>query len=59
MGAVVATNQPQTLYVSIRRDELRALKQECEQLQDKVAFLTRLLQQAQNTVGQEAQARIA
>jgi hypothetical protein len=59
MGTVVATNQPQTLYVSIRRDELRALKQDREQLQDKVAFLTRLLQQAQSAVGQEAQARIA
>jgi hypothetical protein len=60
MGTVVATNQPQTLYVSIRRDELRALKQECEQLQDKVAFLTSLLQQArQGTIGLESQVRIA
>lgn len=59
MGTVVATNQPQTLYVSIRRDELRTLKQEREQLQDKVAFLTRLLQQAQSAVGEHAQARIA
>jgi hypothetical protein len=60
MGTVVATNQPQTLYVSIRRDELRALKLEREQLQDKVTFLTRLLQQAQQTaVSETAQARIA
>ncbi|WP_311969442.1 DUF6026 family protein [Pseudomonas baltica] len=60
MGTVVTTNQPQTLYVSVRRDELRALKQEREELQDKVAFLTSLLQQAkQNAMGFEAQARIA
>ncbi|MGI4841301.1 MAG: DUF6026 family protein [Janthinobacterium lividum] len=56
----MTTNQPQTLYVSVRRDELRALKQEREELQDKVAFLTSLLQQAkQNAMGFEAQARIA
>ncbi|WP_226507303.1 DUF6026 family protein [Pseudomonas sp. MWU16-30317] len=60
MGTVVTTNQPQTLYVSVRRDELRALKQEREELQDKVTFLTSLLQQAkQNAMGFEAQARIA
>jgi hypothetical protein len=60
MGTVVTTNQPQTLYVSIRRDELRALKQEREELQDKVAFLTSLLQQAkQSAMGFDAQARIA
>lgn len=59
MGTVVTTNQPQTLYVSIRRDELRALKQEREQLEDRVAFLTRLLQQAQSAMGEDVRARIA
>lgn len=60
MGTVVTTNQPQTLYVSIRRDELRALKQERDQLEDKVTFLTSLLQQTrQSAVAHNAQARIA
>jgi tetrahydromethanopterin S-methyltransferase subunit G len=60
MGTVVTTNQPQTLYVSIRRDELRALKQERDELQDKVAFLTSLLHQAkQSAVGFDAQVRLA
>jgi hypothetical protein len=38
---------PQTLYVTIRRDELRALREEREQLQKKVANLNLMLQQAQ------------
>ncbi|MFJ4143077.1 DUF6026 family protein [Pseudomonas sp. NPDC089734] len=47
MGTVLPALAPQTLYVTIRRDELRALKEEREQLQNKVAHLSLLLQQAQ------------
>lgn len=47
MGTVLPALAPQTLYVTIRRDELRKLKEEREQLQKKVAHLTLLLQQAQ------------
>ena len=47
MGTLLAARQPQTLYVSIRRDELKQLKDEREQLQNKVAHLTLLLQDAQ------------
>lgn len=46
MGTLLAATPPQTLYVSIRRDELRQLKDEREQLQKKVAHLTLLLQEA-------------
>ena len=46
MGTLLAASPPQTLYVSIRRDELRQLKDEREQLQKKVAHLTLLLQEA-------------
>jgi len=35
---------PQTLFVSIRRDELRQLKDENLQLQQKIAHLTLMLQ---------------
>jgi len=38
---------PQTLYVQVRRDELQRLKQERDQLQEQVARLNSLLQQAQ------------
>ena len=38
---------PQTLYVQVRRDELQRLKQERDQLQEQVARLNTLLQQAQ------------
>jgi hypothetical protein len=46
MGTVLPALAPQTLYVTVRRDELRHLKEEREQLQNKVAHLTLLLQQA-------------
>lgn len=47
MGTVLPAPTPQTLYVTVRRDELRKLKEEREHLQNKVAHLTLLLQQAQ------------
>lgn len=47
MGTVLPATAPQTLYVTIRRDELRQLKEEREQLQNKVAHLSLMLQQAQ------------
>ena len=47
MGTVLPAPTPQTLYVTVRRDELRKLKEEREQLQNKVAHLTLMLQQAQ------------
>lgn len=47
MGTVVNAHPPQTLYVTIRRDELRQLKAEREQLLDQVAQLRLLLAQAQ------------
>lgn len=49
MGTVLPALAPQTLYVTVRRDELRKLKEEREQLQNKVAHLTLLLQQAHLT----------
>ncbi|MEQ7918214.1 DUF6026 family protein [Xanthomonas sp. WHRI 1810A] len=47
MGTVLMT--PQTLYVTIRRDELRQLKEDRAMLQKKVENLTLLLQQAHLT----------
>ncbi|SFH67001.1 hypothetical protein SAMN05444062_11090 [Pseudomonas syringae] len=47
MGTVLPAIAPQTLYVTIRRDELRTLKEEREQLQKKVAHLSSMLQQSQ------------
>lgn len=47
MGTVLPALAPQTLYVTIRRDELRALKDEREQLQQKIAQLSMMLQQSQ------------
>ncbi|WP_347900420.1 DUF6026 family protein [Pseudomonas purpurea] len=47
MDPVVTARPPQTLYVSIRRDELRQLKDEREHLLRQVAQLRLLLQQAQ------------
>lgn len=47
MGTVLPALAPQTLYVTIRRDELRALKDEREQLQKKIAHLSLMLQQSQ------------
>ncbi|HEK1685425.1 TPA: hypothetical protein SMR42_001761 [Pseudomonas putida] len=37
---------PQTLYVTVRRDELRQLKDERDQLRQQVAELNLLLEQA-------------
>lgn len=47
MGTVLSANVPQTLYVTVRRDELNQLKEEREQLKKKVAQLTQMLQHAQ------------
>ncbi|WP_243247611.1 DUF6026 family protein [Pseudomonas maioricensis] len=47
MGTVLPATAPQTLYVTVRRDELRQLKEEREQLLSKVAHLSLMLQQAQ------------
>ncbi|TDV67629.1 DUF6026 family protein [Pseudomonas sp. LP_7_YM] len=47
MGNVVPASAPQTLYVTIRRDELRQLREEREQLKKKVAHLAMMLQHAQ------------
>jgi hypothetical protein len=58
MGTVLAANIPQTLYVSIRRDELRELKQERDELKMKVAQLNSMLLQAQG-LNVSAQAQIA
>ncbi|MDB6050760.1 MAG: Uncharacterized protein JWR17_3506 [Pseudomonas sp.] len=41
---LLAALPPQTLFVSIRRDELRQLKDENAQLQQKIAHLTLMLQ---------------
>lgn len=43
MGTVVNVQPPQTLYVTIRRDELRQLKAERERLLEQVAQLRLLL----------------
>lgn len=47
MNAVLPILAPQTLYVTVRRDELRQLKEDRAMLQKKVENLTLLLQQAQ------------
>jgi hypothetical protein len=47
MGTVLPASAPQTLYVTVRRDELRQLKDDRDQLQKKVAQLTLMLQHAQ------------
>lgn len=54
MGTVLPANAPQTLYVTVRRDELRQLKEEREQLKQKLAQMTMLLQHAQFTLGATA-----
>lgn len=46
MSTLLPAVAPQTLYVSIRRDELRKLKEERDQLQKKVAHLSLMLQQS-------------
>jgi len=45
MNAVLPTLAPQTLYVTVRRDELRQLKEDRAMLQKKVENLTLQLQQ--------------
>lgn len=47
MGTVLPASVPQTLYVTVRRDELSQLKAERDQLQKKVAQLTLMLQHVQ------------
>ncbi|WP_186007518.1 DUF6026 family protein [Pseudomonas kilonensis] len=47
MGPVVTARPPQTLYVTIRRDELRLLKEERDLLLDEVMQLRMQLQPAQ------------
>lgn len=47
MATFMPASPAQTLYVQVRRDELRRLKEERDQLQQQVAQLHRLLQQAQ------------
>ena len=44
MGTVHAVQPAQTLYVTIRRDELRQLKDERDQLKQELAQLRLLLQ---------------
>lgn len=46
MGTLMPATPTQTLYVTIRRDELRQLKDEREQLRQQVAQLNLLLQQS-------------
>ncbi|WAH56782.1 DUF6026 family protein [Pseudomonas silvicola] len=61
MGTLLPATRPQTLYVTVRRDELRELKEERDQLQKKVAHLTMMLLQSQQDTGIAggAQAQIA
>ncbi|MHC8286645.1 DUF6026 family protein [Pseudomonas sp. XS1P51] len=47
MGTVQAARPAQTLYVTIRRDELRQLKDERDQLKQEVAQLRMLTQGSQ------------
>ncbi|SEP63147.1 hypothetical protein SAMN03159444_00262 [Pseudomonas sp. NFACC02] len=47
MGTVLPASVPQTLYVTVRRDELSQLKAERDQLKKKVAQLTLMLQHTQ------------
>ena len=47
MSTAQMTRPPQTLYVSVRRDELRQLKEERDQLQQEVLRLRSHLLQAQ------------
>ncbi|WP_166363032.1 DUF6026 family protein [Pseudomonas akapageensis] len=46
MGTVLPASPPQTLYVSVRRDELRQLKDERDALKQQVVQLQQLLRQA-------------
>ncbi|MBJ2347480.1 DUF6026 family protein [Pseudomonas sp. SAICEU22] len=57
MGPVVTARPPQTLYVTIRRDELRLLKEERDLLLDEVTQLRLQLQHAQLPYQGQALAR--
>ncbi|MBT2341124.1 MULTISPECIES: DUF6026 family protein [Pseudomonas] len=57
MGPVVTARPPQTLYVTIRRDELRLLKEERDLLLDEVTQLRMQLQHAQLSHQSQAVAR--
>ncbi|MDE1165410.1 MAG: DUF6026 family protein [Pseudomonas sp.] len=57
MGTLLPATPSQTLYVTIRRDELRDLKAERDALQEKLTQMTALLMQVQPPV--HSQARIA
>ncbi|HXR01915.1 MAG TPA: DUF6026 family protein [Pseudomonas sp.] len=46
MGTVLPATVPQTLYVTVRRDELRQLREERDQLQKRVAQMAMMLQHA-------------
>ncbi|MEB6591877.1 MULTISPECIES: DUF6026 family protein [Pseudomonas] len=48
MGTLMPATPTQTLYVSVRRDELRKLKDERDQLRQQVAQLNLLLEQARS-----------
>jgi hypothetical protein len=59
MGNVTVAKQVQTLFVTIRRDELHDLKAERDQLQRKVAQLTAMISPAANGImGSPAVARL-
>ncbi|MBH3428366.1 DUF6026 family protein [Pseudomonas alkylphenolica] len=47
MGTLLPKMPPQTLYVSVHRDELQRLREERDQLLQQVAKLSLQLQQAQ------------
>lgn len=47
MGTLLPKTPPQTLYVTVHREELRRLREERDLLQQQVAKLSLQLQQAQ------------
>lgn len=51
---LMPASPPQTLYVQVRRDELQRLRQERDQLQEQVARLNLMLQQARLDTAQSA-----
>ncbi|MFL1514379.1 hypothetical protein C9I50_13500 [Pseudomonas prosekii] len=51
MDTIVTARPPQTLYVTIRRDELRQLKDERDALKNQVVQLRQLLQQQAQLAG--------
>jgi hypothetical protein len=51
MSTAQMTRPPQTLYVTVRRDELRQLKDERDQLQQEVLRLRSHLQAQLNLTG--------